>query len=60
MTLDAAYAAFAEDERGSLEVGKKADFVILDTDIMKVPADKILRTKVQATVIDGQVAYGAL
>ncbi|KAF7420821.1 hypothetical protein PC9H_011339 [Pleurotus ostreatus] len=60
MTLDAAYAAFAEDERGSLEVGKKADFVILDRDIMKVPADKILSTKVQATVIDGQVAYGAL
>ncbi|KAF9492457.1 amidohydrolase 3 [Pleurotus eryngii] len=60
MTQDAAYAAFAEDERGSLEVGKKADFVILDRDIMKVTADKILSTKVQATVIDGQVAYGAL
>ncbi|KAF4568169.1 hypothetical protein EYR40_010434 [Pleurotus pulmonarius] len=60
MTLDAAYAAFAEDERGSLEVGKKADFVVLDTDIMKVPADEILKTKVLATVIDGRVAYGAL
>ncbi|EIW76728.1 hypothetical protein CONPUDRAFT_139452 [Coniophora puteana RWD-64-598 SS2] len=60
MTLDAAYASFAEDKIGSLEIGKRADFVILDRDIMKVPQSEILGTKVQATVIDGQVVYGEL
>lgn len=58
MTLDAAYASFAENERGSLTPGKKADFVVLDRDIMKVPVDEILRTKVLATVVDGQIMYG--
>jgi len=59
MTLDAAYASFAEHELGSLTPGKKADFVILDHDIMTVPFSEILSTKVQATVIDGSVAYGS-
>jgi len=58
MTLDAAYASFAEKDLGSLTVGKKADFVILDRDIMTVPYSDILATKVQATVIDGSLAYG--
>jgi len=60
MTLDAAYASFAEHELGSLLPGKKADFVILDRDIMTIPFDEILRAKVSATVVDGKVAYGAL
>jgi predicted amidohydrolase YtcJ len=76
MTLDAAYASFAEKELGSLTPGKKgeslrappphstdlslADFVILDRDIMTVPFSQILSTKVQATVVDGSVAYGSL
>lgn len=60
MTLDAAYAAFAEDKLGSLSIGKKADFVVLDRDIMTVPVSQILETKVKATVIDGEVVYGHL
>ncbi|KAI5985194.1 amidohydrolase family-domain-containing protein [Pisolithus albus] len=60
MTLDAAYASFSESVTGSLTVGKKADFVVLDRDIMTVPESKILGTKVLATVIDGEVVYGAL
>ncbi|PPQ73805.1 hypothetical protein CVT24_007257 [Panaeolus cyanescens] len=63
MTLDAAYAAFAENEIGSLVKGKKADFVILDRDIMdeeQTPLSKILDTKVLATVVDGAVVYGSL
>lgn len=60
MTLDAAYAAFAEDKLGSLSVGKQADFVVLDQDIMTVPASEILKTKVKATVIDGEVVYGSI
>ncbi|KIJ18210.1 hypothetical protein PAXINDRAFT_110729 [Paxillus involutus ATCC 200175] len=60
MTLDAAYASFAEEHLGSLSIGKKADFVVLDRDIMTVPASEILGTKVKATVIDGEVVYGNL
>lgn len=60
MTLDAAYASFAENELGSLVVGKKADFVVLDRDIMTIPSADILKTKVRATVIDGEVVYGKI
>lgn len=62
MTWDAAYASFAEDELGSLESGKKADFVVLDRDIMDEDSEyeQILKAQVQATVIDGQVVYGSL
>lgn len=60
MTCDAAYAAFAEDTRGRLVPGFAADFVVLDRDIMRVPLEEILDTRVLATVVDGQVAYGSL
>jgi len=60
MTLDPAYASFAEHTLGSLTPGKKADFVILDKNIMTVPVDEILSAKVRATVIDGEVMYGTL
>ena len=60
MTLDPAYASFSEHELGSLEKGKKADFVILDRDIMQVDMATVLSTKVEATVIDGEVLYGSI
>lgn len=60
MTIDPAYASFTENTLGSLEIGKRADFVILSQDIMTVPQNKILATKVLATVIDGQPAYGKI
>jgi predicted amidohydrolase YtcJ len=50
----AAYALFAEQERGSIEIGKKADLTVLDGDIMTIPADDILRVRVLCTVIDGK------
>jgi len=59
MTLDAAYASFAESELGSLSPGKKADFVIFDKDIMTIPLRQILEAKVKATVVDGEAVYGA-
>ncbi|KIM41742.1 hypothetical protein M413DRAFT_444990 [Hebeloma cylindrosporum] len=60
MTYDAAYAAFAEDDLGSLTSAKKADFVVFDKDIMTVPQSEILETRVRATVVDGKVVYGVL
>ncbi|KAF8064078.1 amidohydrolase family-domain-containing protein [Lyophyllum atratum] len=60
MTLDAAYASFAEKDLGSLTPGKKADFVVLDRDIMTIPYADILKTKVSATSVDGKVVYGSL
>ncbi|MEL6614413.1 MAG: amidohydrolase, partial [Bacteroidota bacterium] len=58
-TLGAAYAAFMEDEVGSLEVGKHADFVVLSQDLMRVPPEAILDTEVVATVLDGAPVYVA-
>jgi predicted amidohydrolase YtcJ len=60
MTRDAAYASFAEDRSGRLVPGFAADFVVLDRDVMRVPVEEILGTKVLATVVDGKVAYGSL
>ncbi|THG92692.1 hypothetical protein EW145_g8620, partial [Phellinidium pouzarii] len=60
MTLDAAYASFSESELGSLTPGKRADFVVLDTDIMTAPPARILQAKVMATVVDGRPVYGKL
>ncbi|KAI0668833.1 amidohydrolase family-domain-containing protein [Trametes maxima] len=62
MTLDAAYASFAEDTLGSLVPGKRADFVVLDRDIMdeNQPFTEILEAKVKATIIDGKVAFGGI
>ena len=59
-TLDAAFAGFMEDEVGSLEAGKRADFVVLSQDLMTVPADQILATRVLATYLDGAPVYQEL
>jgi predicted amidohydrolase YtcJ len=59
MTIWPAYAGFQEDVLGSLTPGKHADFVILDQDIMQVPAELILRTKVLATYLGGKAVYEA-
>ena len=57
-TLDNAYAAFEEDSKGSLEVGKLADIVVLSQDILTVDAEQIPNTEVVYTIIDGKVVYG--
>ena len=57
ITIWPAFAAFMEREVGSLEPGKLADFVVLDLDIMQIPADMILETKVLATYLGGKLIY---
>ena len=54
MTIWAAKANRMEKEVGSLEKGKKADFIILDKDLMKVSADSILKVKVLKTFVNGE------
>jgi len=57
MTIWAAKAAFEENEKGSLEMGKAADFIILDTDLMGCKREDVLKTKVVSTFIDGRKVY---
>lgn len=57
LTWAPAYAAFEEQDRGTLEVGKLADFTVLSQDIMKVPDEQILATRIVMTVIGGEVAF---
>jgi predicted amidohydrolase YtcJ len=57
MTIWAAKSNFEEKEKGSLEKGKFADFVILDKDIMTIDAKEILHTSVMATYINGERVY---
>jgi predicted amidohydrolase YtcJ len=58
-TIDAAYAGFMEADVGSLEVGKLADFIVLDRDIVQAPADEINRARVLQTWLAGQIVYAA-
>lgn len=58
-TLTNAYAAFEENEKGSIKVGKYADLVLLDTDLYNCEAEKILDTKVLWTMVDGKIEYQA-
>ena len=58
-TVGAAYAAFQEDQLGSIAVGKRADFVVLDRDILSIPPADILEAEVQMTVVGGRVVYAA-
>jgi predicted amidohydrolase YtcJ len=57
MTLDAAYGAFAEATRGSIEPGKAADLVVLTQDILSVPEDALPSTEVVATIVGGRVLF---
>jgi predicted amidohydrolase YtcJ len=57
MTIWAAKSAFEENEKGSLESGKFADFVVLDQDIMTIPGEKIPEVKVLKTFVGGEVVF---
>ena len=58
-TVNAAYAAFEEQIKGSLKVGKLGDLTVLSKNILRVPDDQILSTKVLYTIVGGKVLYEA-
>jgi predicted amidohydrolase YtcJ len=58
-TRDGAYASFDEEVRGTLTAGKLADFVVLSKNILAVPPDEILTTRVLRTVMGGKDIYSA-
>jgi predicted amidohydrolase YtcJ len=56
-TLAAAYGAFEEKIKGSIETGKLADFTVFSQDIMTVADGEILKTQIAYTIVDGKVVY---
>ncbi len=56
-TIDAAYAAFEEDIKGSLTPGKLADVTVLSKDILTVSEDEILSTEILYTIVGGDIRY---
>ncbi len=58
-TIWAAYGAFQEDILGSIEVGKLADFTVLDKDILTIPPVELLSTKTLFTIVGGKIRYRA-
>lgn len=53
----AAYAVFEENKKGTIEIGKWADFIVLDKDLFKIEPKEILNTNVVLTVVNGKVVY---
>jgi hypothetical protein len=56
-TLNAAYGAFEENIKGSIEAGKLADFTILSGDIMTVPESELLDVQIEQTIVGGNTTY---
>ena len=56
-TIWPAYAAFEENDKGSIEPGKLADLTVLSQDIMKIPEPQILQTRSEMTVIGGEIVF---
>jgi len=59
ITANSSYELHAEHDVGSLEVGKFADFIVLDRNVFKIPAQQVAGVKVLLTVVGGQAVYGA-
>ena len=56
-TIWGSYAVFEEDIKGSIEVGKLADFTIFSKDIMKIPEEEIMSSEIVSTIVGGRVVY---
>lgn len=56
-TINNAFAAFEDDLRGSLEVGKLADITVFDRNLLEIPQEEILKTEVDYTIVDGKIVF---
>ena len=56
-TINGAYLMYLEKITGSIEVGKRADLIILDRNVFKIPTEQITNTKVLMTMVDGKQVY---
>ncbi|WP_029036947.1 amidohydrolase [Salinimicrobium xinjiangense] len=56
-TINPAYGSFMEDDKGTIEVGKLADFTVFYKDIMTIPEEEILNTVVEMTIVGGEIKY---
>jgi len=56
-TINAAYGAFEEDIKGTIDIGKYADFTIFSQNIITVPDNQLLNTKIKYTIINGKIEY---
>ena len=56
-TIWPAFAAFQEDIKGTIEVGKLADLTVFSKDIMKVPEEEIIKTQAVMTIVNGQIVF---
>jgi predicted amidohydrolase YtcJ len=56
-TINNAYLHHEEKDKGSIEVGKYADVILIDRDILRCPVDEILRVKVLGTIVGGKLVY---
>ena len=50
-------ANFLEKQTGSIEVGKRADLIVLEENLFKIPSNEIAKTNVLLTLVDGEIAY---
>jgi predicted amidohydrolase YtcJ len=58
-TVSAAWAAFEEQDKGMIAVGKLADLVVLSADLLTIPADEIPKVRVETTIVGGRILYEA-
>lgn len=58
-TLGSAYAQFMEDRKGMIKQGYLADIVIVDRDLLTIPEDQIMKTKVDYTIVGGKIVYSS-
>ena len=56
-TYEGSYASFEENVKGTLEVGRLADMVVLSEDIMAIAPERIKEVKVEMTIMDGKIVY---